>query len=78
MTIDPLHKAVDTLSDLLKRLWNLRQNGEFDSTQTKAIDQLVNETVASILSLVHDVREQDSIENRFTTNSSAISRKELN
>jgi hypothetical protein len=78
VTIDPLHKAVDTLSDLLKRLWNLRQNGEFDSTQTKAIDQLVNETVASILSLVRDVREQDSIENRFTTNSSAISRKELN
>jgi hypothetical protein len=69
--IDPLHQAVDTLSDLLKKLWALRQQGEFDTPQTRAINRLVDETLVSIISLIRKVRKVGSRQSGISTSSSA-------
>jgi hypothetical protein len=75
VTTDPLHQAVDTLSALLKRLWELRQKGDFTTLQTKAIDRLVDETLVSILSLIRKIRETSSSQNRISMCSSQTVRK---
>ena len=73
--IDPLFEAIDRLSTLLKDLWELRQNGETTKGQTEAVDRLVDETVASIMSLIRTVRETGLSQRQMSTNSSAAVRK---
>jgi hypothetical protein len=73
MMIDPLSEAVDRLSSLLKRLLELRQDAETTEGQIKEIDQLVDETVASIISLIRKVRKAGSCQRQTsTTTSSAV------
>jgi hypothetical protein len=71
MMIDPLSEAVDRLSSLLKRLLELRQDAETTAGQIKEIDQLVDETVASIVSLIRKVRKAGSSERQTSTTTSA-------
>jgi hypothetical protein len=73
--IDPLSEAVDRLSSLLKRLLELRQDAEATTGQIKAIDQLVDETLASIISLIRKVRKAGSSQRQSSTTTSAAVRK---
>ena len=68
---DPLFDAVDRLSTLLKRLWELRQSGEPNPDQTEAIDVLVDETVRSIMSLIRTARKTGSSQSQTSRNTSA-------
>jgi hypothetical protein len=72
---DPLFDAVDRLSALLKHLWELRRNGDITKCQAEALDRLVDETVASIMSLIRSIRETGSSHGQLSTSRSAAVRR---
>jgi hypothetical protein len=75
MTTDPLFEAVDTLSSLLKRLWKLRQYSGTTIDQIEEVDQLVDKTVVTIMSLLRMVRETGPSQRRISMNTSPAVRK---
>ena len=55
--IDPLLDAVETLSTLVDRLRQLRRKGETAKGQIEAMDQLIDETIETIMSLLARIPE---------------------
>jgi CHASE3 domain sensor protein len=75
--IDPLFEAVETLSNLLKRLRALRQGDEAVAEQIEAVSQLIDETAEWITSMLRLTRGTSSNERQSSTDSSVVVRRSL-
>jgi hypothetical protein len=73
--IDPLFDAVESLSNLLGELRELRRCGEIAEDQIEEVGAMIDETVEWIISVLRRVRETKSSERQSSTNTSAAERK---
>ena len=68
--IDPLLDAVETLSTLVDQLRELRRKGETAKGQIEAMDQLIDETIETIMTLLARIPEDASCERQCSASTS--------
>jgi hypothetical protein len=73
--IDPLFDAVESLSNLLGQLRELRRCGEIAEDQIEEVGAMIDETVEWIVSVLQRVRETSSKERQSSINTSAAEQK---